>query len=112
MSGTFGKRLRRIREMRKLSQSDLAARCGLMPSAISHFETGNREPSLRNFVRLYQALRVNPAILLAATTGELTIYEILQDEDIEFIDLVRSTVIARHRKRIKERKAIERRHER
>jgi transcriptional regulator with XRE-family HTH domain len=50
--------LRDCRELRGLSQSELAERTGLKPSAISHFETGQRAPSLANLVRLADALDV------------------------------------------------------
>lgn len=46
------------------SQSEMAARCGLQPSAISHFENARRVPSLKNFHKICEALRVNPDYLL------------------------------------------------
>jgi transcriptional regulator with XRE-family HTH domain len=51
--------LRECRELRGYSQTDLAARTGLKPSAVSHFETGNRVPSLGNLIRLADALDVS-----------------------------------------------------
>jgi transcriptional regulator with XRE-family HTH domain len=50
--------LRDCRELRGLSQTELAERTGLKPSAISHFETGQRAPSLANLIRLADALDV------------------------------------------------------
>ena len=38
------------------SQTKLAKKAGFEPSAISHFETGNRVPSLKNFIKLATAL--------------------------------------------------------
>lgn len=100
----FAKNLRRVRELRKLSQSALAERCGMEPSHIAHFEGGRREPSLSNFTKLYKALRVPSGILLGE--GGESIYDTLPMEDIAFINLVRDAVIRRHRaeiKRIKDR---------
>jgi transcriptional regulator with XRE-family HTH domain len=68
-SGTkpdFSDRLRFAREtLRKLSQSELAERAGLQPSAVSHFETGRRSPSFDNLRRLADALDVTTDYLLA-----------------------------------------------
>lgn len=60
----FPDRLRAARELRKLSQGDLAGRTGLQPSAISHFETGRRSPSFENLRRLADALQVTTDFLL------------------------------------------------
>jgi transcriptional regulator with XRE-family HTH domain len=60
----FSERLRRAREAKDLSQTGLAERCGLQPSAISHFETGRRLPSFDNLKRLADALSVTMDYLL------------------------------------------------
>jgi transcriptional regulator with XRE-family HTH domain len=54
----FRHNLRRIREMSELTQEQLAEMTGLQPAAISHFETGERQPSLRNLVKLCLALDI------------------------------------------------------
>ena len=61
---TFGKRLKNIRETLGLSQQDVANSSGLKPAAISHFETGSRDPSLKNIVRLCRALHCKPNALI------------------------------------------------
>lgn len=66
---TFAERLRETRESFGVSQSDLARRCGLEPSAISHFETSTREPSIGNLVKLADALRVDADSLLGRSIG-------------------------------------------
>jgi len=58
MSEKFSDRLRKLREGRGLSQTDLALRTHLQPSAISHFETDRRSPSYDNLGRLADALNV------------------------------------------------------
>jgi ribosome-binding protein aMBF1 (putative translation factor) len=63
-SSKFSDRLRAARELRKLSQSELAERAGLQPSAVSHFETGRRAPSFDNLKRLADALHVTTDYLL------------------------------------------------
>ncbi len=61
---TFPEILRKTRQERGLSQADLAVKCGLQPSAISHFEAGRRSPSFDNLRRLADALNVTIDYLL------------------------------------------------
>lgn len=59
---SFKDNLKRIRQQKTttkpMSQADLAGLTGLEPSTISHFETGKREPCLRNLIKLSAALNV------------------------------------------------------
>ena len=55
---------RAARETRGLNQGELAARAGLQPSAISHFETGTRKSSFDNLQRLADALDATTHYLL------------------------------------------------
>lgn len=64
MSENFQDRLRKARQDRSLSQSELAERAGFQPSAISHFETGTRAPSFDNLRKLADALGVSIDYLL------------------------------------------------
>ena len=63
----FRRRLRIARTARNLSQSELARRADLQASAVSHFETGTRNPSFHNLKRLADALRVTTDYLLGRT---------------------------------------------
>jgi transcriptional regulator with XRE-family HTH domain len=67
MREIFAQRLRAARELRKMSQGDLAEKTGLQPSAISHFETGTRGPSFDNLKLLADALIVTTDYLLGRT---------------------------------------------
>lgn len=60
----FSVRLRATREAKGLSQADLAAKTGLQPSAISHFETGRRAPAFDNLKVLADALSVTTDYLM------------------------------------------------
>jgi transcriptional regulator with XRE-family HTH domain len=60
----FPSRLRQASESRRWTQADLAERSGFKVTAISHFECGQRSPSLKNFVRLCKALNLKPEKLL------------------------------------------------
>lgn len=70
MSDKFEGRLRKARQIKGLSQAELAKRAGFQPSAISHFETGARSPSFENLRRLADALGVSIDFLLGRQTGD------------------------------------------
>lgn len=58
LGGVFGKNLKQIRDFLGLSQAELANKASLTAAAISQFETGEREPSLKSICSLLQALNV------------------------------------------------------
>lgn len=60
----FKDRLRTIREMSGLTQSELARKAGCEPSNIAHMEAGRREPNFSNLVKLVKALGISADILL------------------------------------------------
>lgn len=63
----FGDRLRAARELRVLSQRELAELLKMPPSAIAHFEGNRRKPSFENLLRLSTALDVTTDYLLGRT---------------------------------------------
>jgi transcriptional regulator with XRE-family HTH domain len=75
----FKERLKSARELRGLSQTQLATNASLPPSSVSHFEAGARKPSFDNLKRLASALDVTTDYLLgrsetpdaSATAGRL-----------------------------------------
>jgi len=93
MADIFAERLRTARESRKMSQSDLAKETGLMPSAVSHFETGRRSPSFANLKTLSDALNVTTDYLIgrsddmhvssAVSSKLLRHAEKMSDEDLK-----------------------------
>lgn len=56
--------LRRNRKMRGLTQAELGAKAGIAAASVSHFETGQRVPSLESLVRLADALELSTDALL------------------------------------------------
>lgn len=104
----FPERLRKARELRGLSQGELADRAGLQPSAISHFETGGRKPSFENLRRLADALSVSTDFLLGrrdepgAVGGEAeALYKDLEKATAEDQQFIRD-ILATRRKRKKD----------
>jgi len=69
MNNTFPERLRAAREKRELSQSELARKVGMQPSAIAHFEGDRRKPSFDNIRALAEALNVSADYLLGSEGG-------------------------------------------
>lgn len=63
-SELFPARLKAARELRQINQADLAEKCGLPPTSISHFESGSRKPSFDNLRRLAEMLSVTADFLL------------------------------------------------
>lgn len=70
MKTNLKKNLKEVRLFLGLSQGALAKKAGFKSSAISHFETGTREPSLPNLVRLAKALGVSTDRLLFGVDNE------------------------------------------
>jgi transcriptional regulator with XRE-family HTH domain len=64
----IGDRLRRIREAKQLSQSDIAKRSGLLNGYISRVENGHTVPSIENIERFARVL-------------EIPLYQLFYDSD-------------------------------
>lgn len=62
--------LKSLRELRKLTQAELGSRAGMGAASISHFETGQRTPSLDSLVKLADALGVSVDTLLGRAPVE------------------------------------------
>ena len=109
MPESFGELLRKEREARGLSQSELAEKAGLQPSAISHFELGRRTPSFDNLKRVADALSVTVDYLLGrqpqhANAGPAVEqlfrhFEQLSTSDQEVISSFAELLAARNRSR-------------
>lgn len=62
---TMKANVRRLRELRALSQRELAAQAKLSVTTVNRIETGKRNPIPRTVRRLAKALGVTPEELLA-----------------------------------------------
>jgi transcriptional regulator with XRE-family HTH domain len=97
-SGKFRESLRALREQRQLTQGELGARAGIAAAAISHFETGQRVPSLDSLVKLGDALDVPIDILLgrepADTANVDPIFLRASQASTEVLDTVRRVTAA------------------
>ena len=62
----FKNNFKRLRKTLGWSQSQTAEKLGFTPAAISHFETGRREPTLTNFVKICEGFNVSPNVMLSS----------------------------------------------
>lgn len=69
-SQTLSANLKALRELRKLTQAELGKRAGMGAASVSHFETGQRAPSLDSLVKLADALDVSVDTLLGRAPVE------------------------------------------
>ncbi|OXT01640.1 hypothetical protein B7H23_01320 [Notoacmeibacter marinus] len=94
-SSSFAIRLRKVRDDRALSQSELARLAGLQPSAIAHFEAGRRKPSFDNVRALAKALKISADYLLGSQTATTAFRdeEKLSFKDRDFIQNIIDTMI-------------------
>lgn len=74
MSTEIGGRIRKYREERKISRSELASTLGLSVSCISNWELGQNDPAADHLGDLCRALQVSPSELLGVQLleGELS----------------------------------------
>jgi transcriptional regulator with XRE-family HTH domain len=61
----FGARIRKLREQLGLSQEQLAEGAGLHRTYMGGIERGERNPSLKNILKIASALRIKPAKLFS-----------------------------------------------
>jgi transcriptional regulator with XRE-family HTH domain len=68
----FGRRVRKLRSQRGMSQDDLARRTSVHPTAVGRLERGAREPRLTTILRIARGLDVQPGALLDELGGTTT----------------------------------------
>lgn len=65
----LGRNIRACREVRGMTQEQLAFDAVMKRSYVSELERGLRNPTVKALGRLADALAIDPAILLASTEG-------------------------------------------
>lgn len=61
---TFGRNLRKIREIVGINATELADRSGLTQAAISQIESGKRDPSLSSIIAILSVIPTKFEILM------------------------------------------------
>ncbi len=93
MENEFGARLRKLREKRKITQSELAKLCDLGESTISFYESGKREPSYKILLSLAEKLNTTPNYLLTGKDEKDNLFWWEKDippTDIELENFIRN----------------------
>ena len=68
----FGERLKLARVNRRMSQQDLAFKAGVPLGSIARVEQGQQLPSIPIFVKIVEALKVDPKTILFDDDIDLT----------------------------------------
>ena len=85
----FGKRLKKIRMQKKLTQKQLAQLIGTQNSVVSFYEIGDRIPSPEIIVKLAQTFHVSSDYLLGIERGESVDISTLSEHDKSLVrDLI------------------------
>ena len=66
----FKDRLREARQNRGMTQSDLAARIGVVKSTVAGYETGRSEPNMEKFAQIMAVLNIDANTLLRDEMAE------------------------------------------
>ncbi len=64
MAYEVGQRIRKFRELRKMSQKELAAKIGVLGTRVSNWEQGTHRPDVDILGKICIALNVSPSELL------------------------------------------------
>ena len=64
MTSEFPKRLRKLREKRRMSRKALGELCGLSKNIIGQYERGEREPTIRSLEKIAGFFEVSTDYLL------------------------------------------------
>lgn len=67
----FGKRLKKIREEKGLTQKQFAEKIGSTERGIQHYEVGDREPAFRVIIAILDKIDVDANYLLGHTNTQV-----------------------------------------
>lgn len=79
MENTIGNRIRKYRNLRNLSQEELAELCSVAAPTVSRWETGSLKPNRKHQLQLADILKIEISDLQIEKENERTYSEIVQD---------------------------------
>ena len=77
----LGNKLRKLRTENKITLKQVSERIGIVPSAISSYETGDKEPSLSSLISLSKIYHVSVDYLLGTDNVRRLDIDGLNDEE-------------------------------
>ena len=95
MNLSLGNKIKMLRMNQEISQLHLANLVGVMPAAISKYESDRVSISADMIIKLANALNTTPDYLLGFTEKELTEISKYSKEDIDLLDLISQLPINR-----------------
>ena len=91
----IGDRIRRYRELSRMTQEQLSELCSLSTGYIGHLERGTRSPSLETLAKISQILRVSLDDLVFGEADMIKILALtLEDKNPEKVKVFLKTVCA------------------
>ena len=98
-SKTLKTNLRKFRDLRGLTQAQMGMRSALGAASISHFETGQRTPTIETLIKLADALNVTVDVLLGRAPIESSarvdpIFQQASKADAQTLETVRRVTAA------------------
>lgn len=70
----LNERIRYLRGLRDLTQSELAKRAGVTQSSLAQYESGKTSPSVQTLLQLAKALEIQPAIFFI--TDDVLVFDL------------------------------------
>lgn len=80
----FAERLKFMRTLRGLTQRNLAGAVHIDRRAISHYETGKREPDLDRLIQLADVLQCSADFLLGRASAKDGVFQYQSKRDISY----------------------------
>ena len=93
-----GRRIRRVRKQRKLTQLGLAELVSLTRTSITNIEKGRQKFLIHTLAEIAEALKVGPASLLPEPESETDLDHALKNRSQEEKEWIKSSVLAMVRK--------------
>ncbi len=85
---TLGQRIRKIRDMRRLTQKALASKAGISEVALQCYELGTRRPKQEQLIKIAAALDIDVAFLMPCKTDTpMALFALLYDLIDEYGDI-------------------------
>jgi len=70
----LNERIKYLRELRAMTQAELAKGAGITLGSLAHFESGKNSPSVQTLMALAKALEISPAIFF--TTDDVLVFDL------------------------------------
>jgi len=94
----FGKRLKQLREEKKMTQEELGKALGITRNAISGYENGTREPDIEKLYLLSDIFECTLDYLTVKSNSKATMHYVaidkskLKDINIDDLDLIKELI--------------------